>query len=140
MEDLFTLRHTNICAVETKLPTKKEFFQKYLSVSRPVILKGAASHWPAISKWTSEYLRKEVGDNIVHVKITPNGEFEGCDDARNWEEYSTRVLPEVVRSKLQFPDTVVVRPAPHDLPFREFMVCFIFFSFFLFLVKIRCVA
>ena len=118
---VFSPRKEGKCEEVTKIPTREEFFRNYVSASRPVIFKGAAAKWAASSKWTNEYLKEEAGDRQVHVKITPDGEFEGCDAASNWEDHATRVLPERVSSKLSFPDLVVVRPAPHDLPFDEFM-------------------
>jgi len=39
------------------IPTKKEFFENYLSKSKPVIIEGANSHWESLKKWTNEYLR-----------------------------------------------------------------------------------
>jgi len=77
----------------------------------------------------------------VHIKLTPDGEFEGCDDASNWQDFESRTLPEIVRNKIQFPDKVVVRPAPHDISFNHFMVLFFLFYFktifYLFIFKIK---
>ena len=31
--------------------------RSYVALNKPAIFRGAASHWPAIDKWTDEYLR-----------------------------------------------------------------------------------
>jgi len=36
--------------------TKDEFIRDYVSRSRPVILRGAAKTWPALTLWTNDYL------------------------------------------------------------------------------------
>lgn len=43
------------------------------------------SHWPAITKWTNDFLRNQFGSNMVHVKVTPDGQFEGCEGIHLWE-------------------------------------------------------
>ena len=32
-------------------------YRSYVAPNKPAVFRGAASHWPAIEKWTDEYLR-----------------------------------------------------------------------------------
>jgi len=43
-----------------------DFFQSFLVQNRPVIIRGAIAHWPAVQKWSPEYLRAMVeGAKVV---------------------------------------------------------------------------
>ena len=53
-------------------PTPAEF-RALVTSSRPVIFTGCTADWPALSKWTHEYLRSTLGDSEVHVALTPDG-------------------------------------------------------------------
>ena len=72
-------------------------------------------------KWTSEFLRTKFGDRVVRVAFAPNGEYEGCDKAKHFDNFQDFDIPEAVKSQLHFPDLVVVRPAFLDIPFSTFM-------------------
>jgi hypothetical protein len=78
-------------------PTPLEFLREYVMKNRPVIITDAASHWPALSKWTNEYIKgthwspllscrlcsinasrvfplpDALKDQEVTVALTPNG-------------------------------------------------------------------
>ena len=57
---------------------------------------GAASHWPALKRWTDEYLIERVGDRPITVAITPNGYADAVHDG------------------------CFVRPLEERMPLREF--------------------
>ena len=38
-------------------PSPLEFYREWVAPNKPVILRGLTQHWPAISKWTPDYLR-----------------------------------------------------------------------------------
>jgi len=109
------------CERLTTVPTKQEFFDNYLSKSKPVIIEGGTAHWEALDRWNKEFLREQYAGTEVHVKLTPDGEFEGCDDVTNWEGHESRVIPERALKKIEFPNKVVVRPAGHQIEFEKFM-------------------
>ena len=45
-----------------------------MSYNRPVLIRSAVSHWPALDIWrTNEYFRRELGSTEVTVAVTPNG-------------------------------------------------------------------
>ena len=108
------------CLVVDSL-TKSEFFWSFLSVSRPVIIRGAINEWPAMKKWSMEYLREKYGRKEIHVKITQDGVFEGVEAASLWPGYSDSWIPDRVRTQLSFPDLVVVRPATDEMAFGDFL-------------------
>ncbi len=45
----------------------EQFRNEYESLSRPVVMVGAVSEWPAIRKWNKEYLRGPMGKTRVHA-------------------------------------------------------------------------
>lgn len=99
------------CARLKTLPTKEEFFWKYLTRSQPVVIEGAVRDWPAMKKWSMSHLEERFGEKEVHIKMTKDGCYEGVESASLWPGYSEEWIPEKVRKQLQFPDLVVVRPA-----------------------------
>ena len=110
------------CLEIQEWPSQKEFLELYVQKGKPVVIKGGIKDWKASKEWYREYLREMVGeDSEIHVKLSPDGQFEGCDEASNWEEYEVREIPEHVREQLTFPDLVVVRPAYQDMSFGDFL-------------------
>ena len=104
------------------LPLDKDsFFSNYVSRSRPVIISGAAKQWPAFNKWSMEYLRELYGNETVHIKLTPGGDFEGVEPIDLWENHQEFSIPKMVYEALKFPDLVVVRPAGVSMKFGEFL-------------------
>ncbi|XP_060919797.1 bifunctional peptidase and (3S)-lysyl hydroxylase JMJD7 isoform X1 [Labrus mixtus] len=49
------------------------FFRDWIAPNKPVIIRNAFSHWPALNRWTPEYLREKVGSKVISVSVTPNG-------------------------------------------------------------------
>jgi hypothetical protein len=45
-----------------------DFHEGWVVPRRPVVLRGAASHWPAVGKWTPAYLREKVGARRVRLE------------------------------------------------------------------------
>ena len=101
--------------------TADNFFHDYVKRSRPVIIKGVTKKWKAYEKWTNEYFRKQFGNESVHIKLTPGGDFEGIDNVKNWEGHETFKIPPTVWNQLLYPDLVVVRPAPAQMNFSTFL-------------------
>ena len=44
------------------------FLDDFLAPMRPVILADAARHWPAVQRWTADYLIAQIGDATVEVQ------------------------------------------------------------------------
>jgi hypothetical protein len=45
--------------------TKEDFTKNYLKPKRPLVIRKATESWPALQKWTFEYLKEVVGDKTV---------------------------------------------------------------------------
>ncbi|XP_072284068.1 bifunctional peptidase and (3S)-lysyl hydroxylase JMJD7 [Pyxicephalus adspersus] len=54
-------------------PTPLQFHRDWLTPNRPCVIRNAFNHWPALHKWTFDYLRTHVGSKSVSVAVTPNG-------------------------------------------------------------------
>src|SRR3978361_1829478 len=44
---------------------KDDFINNYLNPRKPLIIRKATKRWPALQKWTFEYLKEVVGDKMV---------------------------------------------------------------------------
>jgi hypothetical protein len=60
----------------------KRFFEEFYAANRPVVLTGLVDHWPALSKWTLDYLDQTVGDAVVELQgeRTSAGDYELAKD------------------------------------------------------------
>src|SRR5206468_6870281 len=45
-----------------------EFLDRYYAANRPVILTGEMSDWPALEKWTPDYLKQVVGSKMIEFQ------------------------------------------------------------------------
>lgn len=55
-------------------PSFDEFVREYYSKHLPVVLTGAVAHWPALRKWTPQYLRDRFGDRQIEVQFGRDGD------------------------------------------------------------------
>jgi len=46
----------------------EQFLEQYYAVNRPVILKGEMADWPALARWTPEYLKTAVGARLIEFQ------------------------------------------------------------------------
>lgn len=61
-------------------PSPVEFYRQYVSSNKPVVLSDFSTQWPALRKWTHDYLRQEIGDLGVTVAVTPNGYADAVNE------------------------------------------------------------
>uniref|UniRef100_A0A667ZBE5 Bifunctional peptidase and (3S)-lysyl hydroxylase JMJD7 n=1 Tax=Myripristis murdjan TaxID=586833 RepID=A0A667ZBE5_9TELE len=54
-------------------PAPLDFYRDWIGPNKPCIIRNAFSHWPALSRWTPDYLREMVGSKVISVAVTPNG-------------------------------------------------------------------
>lgn len=47
-------------------PSRQEFEERFLFPQRPAIISGAMDDWPALGRWTNDYLADKVGARTVH--------------------------------------------------------------------------
>ena len=61
----------------------EEFLERYYAVNRPVILTGEMANWPALERWTPEYLKRVIGARPVEFQgeRTVDQRFERDKDA-----------------------------------------------------------
>lgn len=55
-------------------PSRQEFLDQYYSTNRPVVITGAMDDWPAMTRWTGEYLKGRFGDRTVEVQANRNSD------------------------------------------------------------------
>lgn len=46
----------------------EQFLEQYYAVNRPVILRGEMADWPALARWTPEYLKAAVGAHPIEFQ------------------------------------------------------------------------
>merc|ERR1711871_1395398 len=55
--------------------TPARFYADYLRRNKPLLIKGGAAQWPAMTKWTDEYLRDRVGSVPVNAERSRTNKF-----------------------------------------------------------------
>ena len=45
--------------------SREDFVNNYLKPRKPLIIRKATETWPALQKWTFDYLKEVVGDQVV---------------------------------------------------------------------------
>ncbi|XP_031554411.1 uncharacterized protein LOC116291382 [Actinia tenebrosa] len=51
-------------------PSGSDFYHRFVHGRRPVVVRGAANHWPAMSRWNNEsYLRENYGSSPFYVEF-----------------------------------------------------------------------
>lgn len=109
------------CERLESLPSKDEFFHKFVKKSKPVIFKNILRDWPAFTKWSNAYFRKTFGEKHIRFQMSPNGDYEGVEPIGLWENAQQDELPLSFKDRLSFPDLVLVRPAPVNGTFSIFL-------------------
>lgn len=66
-------RHRNLSPEASAIPRvgnmrAEQFLRDHYATNRPIILSDAITDWPALHKWTPDYLRQTVGDLPVTVQ------------------------------------------------------------------------
>lgn len=57
------------------IPSKHEFYAKYIRTNRPVVIRGGVDDWPALQLWTDEYLAAVEGATPVNVEHSLSNDF-----------------------------------------------------------------
>ncbi|HZU82322.1 MAG TPA: cupin-like domain-containing protein [Polyangiaceae bacterium] len=73
------------------LPRSREEFAELAAGRRPLLFPRAVEDWPAVSKWTQDYLRSRIGPKELTVTVSSREVFEGdlekghyhCDQMHN---------------------------------------------------------
>jgi hypothetical protein len=54
-------------------PPSAVFFKRYVQANRPVVISGAMEGWPALDRWSWDYLAAVAGDRSGEVIVSRNG-------------------------------------------------------------------
>ena len=46
-------------------PSPLWFLREHVMTNTPVVIRGGVNHWPAIEKWSDEYLSETLGNNFL---------------------------------------------------------------------------
>ncbi|XP_062573587.1 uncharacterized protein LOC134235475 [Saccostrea cucullata] len=103
------------------LPSREDFFRKYLKRSKPVIFKGVLKDWPAYTKWSNKYLREKYGEHEILFQLTPHNEFERIEPINIWKNRKNFKLSQSGADQIFSPDLVMVIPANEKRKFSDFM-------------------
>jgi lysine-specific demethylase 8 len=60
--------------VESIVAPSRTTFERYVVESRPVIVRGAASSWPALSRWSRDFFRTTSARKPLPVDVYPRGD------------------------------------------------------------------
>ncbi|MGH7017980.1 MAG: DUF6065 family protein, partial [Caulobacteraceae bacterium] len=79
--------------------SSEDFLDHYYAPARPVVLAGEIAHWPALGRWSPEYLAAKVGPRLVEYQggRTANGDFERDKDAHKRTAPFDRFIEAIVK-------------------------------------------
>lgn len=111
---------------EYKIPvvTMKEystfkFFDDYLSENRPVILKGYAKDWPAISEWSDlDSFKNKTDGNMLRVTSINRDDqnfYPNKDSKKNGLMVKSDTAVAMLRNNTQAPDSALINFIWYDL-------------------------
>ena len=61
-------------------PSAPAFRKRYLDANRPVQISGLTEDWPAMARWSPEYLCSLIGERRGEVIVSANGPLSGLPD------------------------------------------------------------
>ncbi|OQR96007.1 hypothetical protein THRCLA_07404 [Thraustotheca clavata] len=121
-ENLYTVDKDDAkCKVIDANEMTLEMFKDHVLRNEPLIIQNAATKSMLSPSWSTKRLLERIGSNEVHVKVSPDGNFEGCEPLEWWQSSDSVQIPDFVLQNLESPDLVLVRPASTNMPFAEFI-------------------
>ncbi|RHY20582.1 hypothetical protein DYB25_000307 [Aphanomyces astaci] len=99
-------------------PTPLEFYRNYVSKNIPVIITNAMDSWPAMAKWTNEYLVDTLGETQVTVDVTPFGYGDAV--VRHSIVHTWHPLTHPFQTTVGT-ENVFVMPEERSMSFRDFL-------------------
>lgn len=88
----------------TEFPSSREFFETYVAMGTPLVVRGGAKHMAAFSKWTDEYL----GETTDSVSVEMSNDDRSDPVKRNMR------LAEYI-AKYNGSDMYLISPVPETL-------------------------
>ena len=79
--------------------SSEEFLERYYAANRPVILTGEMADWPALARWTPQYLKAKVGARPVEYQAERGRDphFEMYKDAHRREAPFASFIDEILQ-------------------------------------------
>jgi hypothetical protein len=71
--------------------SRDEFLREYYAANRPVIITGMMEDWPALSKWSLDYLAEAFGERVVEVQMDRNAGDAGARYETNSDRFARRI-------------------------------------------------
>jgi hypothetical protein len=77
----------------------EEFLERYYAVNRPVILTGELTDWPALARWSPDYLKATIGARQIEFQgaRTGDAQFEMNKDAHRQEAPFDAFIDRILR-------------------------------------------
>lgn len=95
--------------------TKEDFINNYLKPRKPLVIRKATQEWPALQKWTFEYLKEQVGDKIVPLydsaKADPSKPINAATTEMKFGDYIDLIQKEPTDLRIFFFDPIKNVPA-----------------------------
>ena len=89
---------------------KEDFINKYLKPRRPLIIRKATETWPALQKWTFDYLKEVVGDVTVPLydssKADPSKPINAAATEMKFGDYIDLIQREPTDLRIFFFDPI----------------------------------
>ncbi len=83
-----------------------DFKKNYLTPRRPLVIKGLTKNWPALDKWTPEYLKQAVGDKTVPLydnsKADPSKPINSAATEMPFADYMDLIKSEPTELRIFF--------------------------------------
>jgi hypothetical protein len=98
--------------------SKEDFINNYLIPRKPLIIRKATQSWPALQKWTFDYLKETVGDKIVPLydssKADPSKPINASAAEMKFGDYIDLIQKEPTDLRIFLFDPIKYAPALLD--------------------------
>jgi len=97
---------------------KEDFVKNYLEPRRPLVIRKATESWPALQKWTFEYLKEVVGDKTVPLydssKADPSKPINAAASQMKFADYIDLIQSQPTDLRIFLFDPIKQAPALLD--------------------------
>lgn len=94
-------------------PSPIGFLRDCVAANRPALITGAFDDWPALERWSLDYLADCMGGAKISVNVTPDGRGDALLSTDGWDVSG-------IRNDEERPGEVFVQPEERQMTLREF--------------------
>jgi hypothetical protein len=98
--------------------SKEDFVKNYLEPRKPLVIRKATESWPALQKWTFEYLKEAVGDKTVPLydssKADPSKPINAAATEMKFADYIDLIQTQPTDLRIFLFDPIKQAPALLD--------------------------